>query len=117
MTADSSTTSTCFERQGPGTGCDAHAERPRRPDQRSRDCAGEKDTNTTDQWFARGALRWQPTDAVELQLNFVHQYIESANGQYSNPGYAGGVLNLTTASATAAVGHKSGGVARIHRST
>jgi iron complex outermembrane recepter protein len=58
----------------------------------------QKDTNTTDQWFARGALRWQPTNAVELQLNYVHQYIESANGQYTDPGYSGGVLNLTTAS-------------------
>lgn len=58
----------------------------------------EKDTNTTDQWFARGALRWQPTNAIELQLNYVHQYIDSANGQYSDPGYSGGVLNLTTAS-------------------
>jgi iron complex outermembrane recepter protein len=58
----------------------------------------QKDTNTTDQWFARGALRWQPTNAVELQLNYVHQFIRSANGQYSDPGYPGGVLNLTTAS-------------------
>ncbi|HUA26992.1 MAG TPA: TonB-dependent receptor [Steroidobacteraceae bacterium] len=58
----------------------------------------QRDTNTTDQWFARSALRWQPTDAVELQLNYVHQFIKSANGQYSDPGYSGGVLNLTTAS-------------------
>ena len=58
----------------------------------------QKDTNTTDQWFARAALRWQPTDAVELQLNYLHQYLESANAQYSNPGYSGGELNLTTAS-------------------
>jgi iron complex outermembrane recepter protein len=58
----------------------------------------QRDTNTTDQWFARGALRWQPTNAVEVQLNYVHQYIDSANGQYSDPGYPGGELNLTTAS-------------------
>jgi iron complex outermembrane recepter protein len=58
----------------------------------------QRDTNTTDQWFARSALRWQPTNAVELQVNYVHQFIKSANGQYSDPGYPGGVLNLTTAS-------------------
>lgn len=58
----------------------------------------QRDTNTANQWFARGALRWQPTNAVELQVNYVHQYINSANAQYSNPGYSGGELNLTTAS-------------------
>jgi iron complex outermembrane recepter protein len=58
----------------------------------------QKDTNTTDQWFARAALRWQPTSTVDLQVDYVHQYIDSANAQYSNPGYPGGVLNLTTPS-------------------
>ncbi len=57
-----------------------------------------KDTNTTDQWFARMALRWQPTDAVDLQIDYLHQYIDSANAQYTNPGYPGGTLDLTTAS-------------------
>ncbi len=58
----------------------------------------QKDTNTTDQWFARAALRWQPADAVDLQVDYLHQDIDSANAQYSNPGYPGGQLNLTTAS-------------------
>lgn len=58
----------------------------------------QKDTNTTDQWFARTALRWQPTDAVDLQLDYLHQYVDSANAQYTNPGYPGGQLDLTTAS-------------------
>jgi outer membrane receptor protein involved in Fe transport len=55
----------------------------------------QKNTNTADQWFSRAALRWQPTSAVDLQLDYVHQYINSANAQYSNPGYVGGQLNLT----------------------
>jgi outer membrane receptor protein involved in Fe transport len=58
----------------------------------------QRDTNTTEQWFARAALRWQPMDNVELQLNYLHQYVDSANAQYSNPGYPGGEINLTTAS-------------------
>ncbi|MGA7539151.1 MAG: TonB-dependent receptor [Steroidobacteraceae bacterium] len=58
----------------------------------------QRDTNTTDQWFARAALRWQPTDAAELQVNYLHQYVDSANAQYTNAGYPGGELNLTTAS-------------------
>jgi iron complex outermembrane recepter protein len=56
----------------------------------------EKNTNTTDQWFARGALRWQPVDPVDLQVDYLHQFINSANTQTSNPGYAGGPLDLTT---------------------
>ncbi len=58
----------------------------------------QKDTNTADQWFARAALRWQPTQAVNLQLDYVHQHVFSANSQYTTPGYAGGTLDLTTAS-------------------
>ena len=58
----------------------------------------EKDTNTSDQWFGRAELRWDPSRAVDLRLNYLHQYVESANGQYTTPGYSGGVLNLTTAS-------------------
>jgi iron complex outermembrane receptor protein len=56
----------------------------------------QKNTNTTDQWFARGALRWQPASTVDLQLDYVHQHVDSANAQYSNPGYGGGPLDLTT---------------------
>jgi iron complex outermembrane recepter protein len=56
----------------------------------------EKDTNTADQWFARGALRWMPTDRFEFQLEYLHQYVNSANTQYSNPGYPGGLFDLTT---------------------
>lgn len=55
----------------------------------------QRNTNTSDQWFARTALRWQPSGAVDLQLDYLHQHIDSANAQYSNPGYAGGQLDLT----------------------
>jgi iron complex outermembrane receptor protein len=55
-----------------------------------------KDTNTANQWFARGALRWKPSEAFQLQVEYLHQYINSANTQYSNPGYPGGLFNLTT---------------------
>lgn len=55
-------------------------------------------TNTATQWFTRAALRWKPNSAVDVQFNYLHEYIYSANAQYSNPGYTGGQLNLTTAS-------------------
>jgi len=56
----------------------------------------EKDTNTANQWFARMAARWKPTDRFEFQLEYLHQYVNSANTQYSNPGYPGGLFDLTT---------------------
>lgn len=57
-----------------------------------------KDTNTATQWYLRGSVRWQPTRALQINVNYLHEYINSANAQYSNPGYSGGPLNLTTAS-------------------
>lgn len=59
----------------------------------------QRNTNTTTQWFARAALRWQPVEALDLQIDYLHQYIYSANTQYSNPEYRGGVLDLTTPNA------------------
>ena len=59
----------------------------------------QRDTNTTNQWFARAALRWQPVEALDLQVDYLHQYVYSANTQYSNPEYPGGVLDLTTPNA------------------
>ena len=58
-----------------------------------------KNTNTADQWFARIALRWNPSELFDLQVEYLHQYVNSANTQYSNPGYPGGLFNLTTADA------------------
>lgn len=59
----------------------------------------QRNTNTTNQWFARGALRWQPADTVDLQVDYLHQYVNSANAQLSNPGYSGGPLDLTSPNA------------------
>ncbi len=61
-------------------------------------------TNTSAQWFGRAALRWAPNDRLDFQLEYLHQYISSANTQYASPGYAGGVLDLTAANAAAAPG-------------
>ncbi len=60
----------------------------------------QHNTNTADQWFARGALRWQASDALDVQLDYVHQKVDSANAQYSTPDYPGGTLDLTTANPT-----------------
>jgi iron complex outermembrane recepter protein len=58
-----------------------------------------RNTNTTNQWFARMALRWSPNERFDLQIEYLHQYINSANTQYASPGYPGGVLDLTAPNA------------------
>ena len=44
----------------------------------------QKGTNSSDQYFARTALRWQPSDAVELQLDYLHQHTSMADGQWGS---------------------------------
>jgi outer membrane receptor protein involved in Fe transport len=61
----------------------------------------QRNTNTTDQYFTRLALRWQPIQALDMQVDYLHQYINSANAQLSNPLYRGGPLDLTTPVAVA----------------
>ncbi len=64
----------------------------------------ERNTNTSAQWFARTALRWTPNDRIDLQVDYLHQVINSANTQYTSPGYAGGPLDLTAPNAAAPPG-------------
>jgi iron complex outermembrane recepter protein len=56
----------------------------------------QRDTNYADEWFARGALRWKPQESIDLQLDYLRQHIYSNNSSYSNPGYPGGTLDMTT---------------------
>lgn len=50
----------------------------------------ERGVNSSNQWFARGALRWQPSDAIGLQLDYVHQKTNVADAQWGSPIYKGG---------------------------
>jgi iron complex outermembrane recepter protein len=53
----------------------------------------QRDTNSSEQWFARGALRWKPSDSVDIELSYLHQYTGVSDSQISNPNYAGGTFN------------------------
>ena len=44
----------------------------------------QKGTNSSDQWFARGSLRWGPTEAIDLQLDYLHQHTSMADGQWGS---------------------------------
>ena len=53
-----------------------------------------KGTNNSDQMYARAALRWQPADAWDVQLDYLHQHTQVDDVQTSNPTYPGCVVNL-----------------------
>ena len=50
----------------------------------------ERGINSSNQWFARGALRWQPSTAIDLQFDYVHQKTDVADAQWGSPLYQGG---------------------------
>jgi iron complex outermembrane receptor protein len=53
-----------------------------------------KGTNSSNEVYARAALRWKPADSVDLQLDYLHQNTKVDDVQSSNPAYSGGVVNL-----------------------
>ena len=55
----------------------------------------KKGTNASDQWYARGALRWQPVDTWDLQLDYLHQRTRVDDVQTSNPTYPGCTVDLS----------------------
>jgi iron complex outermembrane recepter protein len=54
-------------------------------------------TNSSNQTYARAALRWDPTDGWDLQLDYLHQHTAVDDVQTSNPTYPGGVVDLGSA--------------------
>ena len=56
----------------------------------------QKNTNVSDQWFVRSALRWQPAEVVNVDLTYFHQEVNSDNSQIGNPDFPGGPFNITT---------------------
>ena len=44
----------------------------------------KKDVNSSDQWFARVALRWQPSAAVDLQFDYLHEHTSMKDGQWGS---------------------------------
>lgn len=51
----------------------------------------KKNTNSWNQWMVRSALRYQPTDWLDLELAYIHQRTHSDDSSASNPAYEGGV--------------------------
>jgi outer membrane receptor protein involved in Fe transport len=55
----------------------------------------QKNTNSTDQWMARAAVRYQPTDWLDLEVSYLHQYTHGDDVSSSNPTYLGGPQDLS----------------------
>ncbi|MBS0366323.1 MAG: TonB-dependent receptor [Proteobacteria bacterium] len=54
-------------------------------------------TNSSNQVYARAALRWQPAERWDLQLDYLHQNTKVNDVQTSNPQFPGGVIDLGVA--------------------
>lgn len=55
-----------------------------------------RDANSSDQSYARAALRWDPADRIDFELTYLHQKTHADDGQYSNPNWPGGQQNLAS---------------------
>lgn len=55
----------------------------------------KKNTNSSDQWMGRAALRYQPTDWLDLEVSYLHQDTHGDDYTASNPAYQGGVRDLS----------------------
>ena len=56
----------------------------------------QNDINSSDQGFGRAALRWQPTDAIDIQLDYLHQRTTQDNPQVSSPLWRGGCVDVSS---------------------
>ena len=54
----------------------------------------KRDTNSSLQWFARAAVRWQVTPSIDAELSYIHQHTKVDDAQLSNPNYKGGTYNF-----------------------
>jgi iron complex outermembrane recepter protein len=54
----------------------------------------EKGVNSSNQGFERLALRWKPTDTVDVQFDYLHQTTTQADPQVSTPFWPGGCVDL-----------------------
>ena len=54
-----------------------------------------KGTNNTSQLMVRGAVRYQPTDWLDLDVSYLHQETNADDTQFTNAGYVGGVEDLS----------------------
>lgn len=55
----------------------------------------KRGANNSEQWQLRGAARWQPTNWLDMEVDYLHQRTHSDDAQYSNPKYVGGLADLS----------------------
>jgi iron complex outermembrane receptor protein len=57
----------------------------------------QKGVNSSDQTYARLAVRWQASSAIDLQFDFLHQKTTMADSQQVTPNWPGGCVSLGAA--------------------
>jgi len=57
--------------------------------------APQRGVNWSDQWYGRSAFRWEPSDAIAVEFDYLHQYSKLADAQAVTPNFSGGAVNLS----------------------
>jgi outer membrane receptor protein involved in Fe transport len=55
----------------------------------------KRGANNSEQWQVRGELRWQPTDWLDMEVDYLHQRSHIDDRQYTNPTYVGGLADFS----------------------
>jgi iron complex outermembrane recepter protein len=83
-------------REGPGLLSPPVARVPNDPTSGFVISAPLRDTNVSDQYYARAALRWNPVSIADFELTYLYQETKVDDGQFSNPNWPGGTQNLAS---------------------
>lgn len=81
-------------RTGPGALAPVQAANPADPNSGPAIAPVRRGTNDSTQWFARAALRWKATDALDVEFGYLHQETQADDIQASNPQWQGGAISL-----------------------
>jgi iron complex outermembrane recepter protein len=81
-------------RTGPGLLAPAQSANPADPFSAPAIAPISRGTNSSTQWFARAALRWKPTDDLDLEVSYLHQKTHTDDTQTSNPEWRGGPVSV-----------------------
>lgn len=81
-------------RTGPGPLAPAQLANPADPFSGPAIAPVRRGTNDSTQWFARAALRWKPTDVLDLEVSYLHEDTHTDDTQTSNPQWQGGAVSV-----------------------
>jgi outer membrane receptor protein involved in Fe transport len=74
----------------------------------------ERGVNSSNQGYARVALRWKPSAIMDFQIDYLHQKTTMANSQLVNPLWPGGCRDMTAPDQGAPVSCQGAPISTFH---